>query len=239
MGSYSVVLRVRCLMGQPIYCSVVIYQCWGMGRERLRWLIHYACLISIVLLPWLPGFLHRHVPPQSPPSCPLGPSVHSQQQSLPWDSSSTLTLQLPAAVASRGPASLSRAHMAAARTVWFSFHLGCHRSASSLSVLTVGPSNCPDVGIGPLLQFPHLLRADPVLLTLLFFPLVPSSYRVLCGSVYSFLVVKYSVCSQLVFCKHFCVWRCTPDVSVERDVLHVQLLLRHLVPASCHLVISF
>ena len=37
------------------------------------------------------------------------------------------------------------------------------------------------------------------------------------------------VCSQLVFCMHFCVWRCIPDVSMERDVLHIHLLLRHLV----------
>ena len=33
--------------------------------------------------------------------------------------------------------------------------------------------NCPRVGIRPMLQFPHLPRAGPVLLTLLFFPLVP------------------------------------------------------------------
>ena len=35
--------------------------------------------------------------------------------------------------------------------------------------------------------------------------------------------------SQLVFCMHFCAWRCSPDISVERDVLHVHLLLCHLV----------
>ena len=35
--------------------------------------------------------------------------------------------------------------------------------------------------------------------------------------------------SQLVFCMHFCVWRCVPDVSVERDVLHIHLLLQNLV----------
>ena len=46
--------------------------------------------------------------------------------------------------------------------------------------------------IGPLLQFPHSPRAGPVLLTLLFFPLVPSSYQVLHGSIYSFPLVKYS-----------------------------------------------
>ena len=60
-------------------------------------------------------------------------------------------------------------------------------------------------------------------------PLVPSSYQVLRGSVYSFPVVRYSCISQLVLCKHFCVWRCIPDVSAESDVLHVHQLLRHLV----------
>ena len=36
--------------------------------------------------------------------------------------------------------------------------------------------SCPDMGIRSLLQFPHPPRAGPVLLTLLFLPLVPSSY---------------------------------------------------------------
>ena len=42
------------------------------------------------------------------------------------------------------------------------------------------------------------------------------------------------VCSQLVLCMHFCVWRCIPDVPVERDVLHVHLLLCHLVLNRFH-----
>ena len=46
--------------------------------------------------------------------------------------------------------------------------------------------NCPAVGIRLLLQFPHPPRAGPVLLTLLFFPLVPLSYWVLHVSIYSF-----------------------------------------------------
>ena len=54
-------------------------------------------------------------------------------------------------------------------------------------------SDCgPSVGIRPLLQFPHPPRAGPVLLTLLFFPLVPLSYWVFHGSIYSFPLVKYS-----------------------------------------------
>ena len=50
----------------------------------------------------------------------------------------------------------------------------------SLKCLSSDSDKCPDVGIGPLLQFPHLLRAGPVLLILLFFPLVPLCYWVLC-----------------------------------------------------------
>ena len=52
--------------------------------------------------------------------------------------------------------------------------------------------SCPDVGIRSLLPFSHQLRAGPVLLTLLFFPLVPSSSWVLRGSIYSFPLVRYS-----------------------------------------------
>ena len=91
--------------------------------------------------------------------------------------------------------------------------------------------NRPDVGNAPLLQFPHPLRAGPVLLTLLLFLPIPSSYWVLRGSVYSFLWSSTPVHSQLVFCMHFRVWKCIPDVSIERDILHVHLHLHHLVLA--------
>ena len=46
----------------------------------------------------------------------------------------------------------------------------------SLKCFSSDANSCPDVGIKPLLQLPDSLRAGPVLLTLLFFPLVPSSY---------------------------------------------------------------
>ena len=62
----------------------------------------------------------------------------------------------------------------------------------SLKCFSSDSDNCPNVGIGPLLQFPHLPRAGPVLLTLLFFPLVLMSYQVLYGSIYSFPLVRYS-----------------------------------------------
>ena len=56
-----------------------------------------------------------------------------------------------------------------------------------------------------------------------FFPsfLGPTQF---CVDIYSFPVVRDPCPSQLVFCKIFCVWRCIPDVSMERDVLHVHLL---------------
>ena len=47
----------------------------------------------------------------------------------------------------------------------------------SLKCFPFDSDNCPDVGIGPLLQCPHPLRAGPVLLTLLLFS--PSSFILL------------------------------------------------------------
>ena len=62
----------------------------------------------------------------------------------------------------------------------------------SLKCFSSDSDPCRDVGIRALLQFPNPPRTDPVLLKLLFFPLVPSSYQVLPGSVYSFPLVRYS-----------------------------------------------
>ena len=141
------------------------------------------------------AFLRRRFPPQPPPSPPLDLSLRRQQQPSRWDCSTIPKLQLPAAAPSRRPAFLPGICMAAARTVWFSFHLGCHRSALSLSALNVSPLTqtiAPLWGWDPLLQFPHLPRAGPVLLTLPCFPLVPSSYWVLRGSICSFPLVRSS-----------------------------------------------
>ena len=119
-----------------------------------------------------PAFLHRHFPPQWPPSQPLNP-LCSQQQLSPRDCSTLPKLQLPA-TASSGVC------MAVASTdclILIPFRLpqiSCF--TPSLKCFSSDSDSCPDVGIGSLLQFPHLLRARPILPTLLFFPLVPSSY---------------------------------------------------------------
>ena len=84
-----------------------------------------------------PAFLHTNFPSQSPPSPPLDLSLCNQQQPSPWDRSTIPKLQLPATPPFRVSWSLSGLSMAVTRTVWFSFHLGCHRSALSLSALNV------------------------------------------------------------------------------------------------------
>ena len=58
-----------------------------------------------------PAFLHRHFPPQSPPSHPLDLSLHSQQQPLLWDCSTVPKLQFSATAPSGGPVSLSQVCM--------------------------------------------------------------------------------------------------------------------------------
>ena len=80
----------------------------------------------------------------------------------------------------------------AAVTIFSDFRLP-HSSCFTLSLkcFSSDSDNCLDVGIRPLLPFPHPPRAGPSLLTLLFLPLVPSSYRVLHGSIYSFPLVRY------------------------------------------------
>ena len=90
----------------------------------------------------------------------------------------------------------------------------------SLKCFSSDSDSCPHVGIGLLLQFPHPPRADPVLLTLLLFPLVPPNYQVLHGSICSLPLVRYScllsagVLHALLYLKVYswCIRgeRCTP-----------------------------
>ena len=86
----------------------------------------------------------------------------------------------------------------------------------SLKCFSSDSDNCPHVGIGSLLQFPNPPRAGPVILTLVFFSLVPSSYQVLRGSTIFFstgqvLLSALSWCpactsvSEGVFL--MCLWR--------------------------------
>ena len=116
VGSYSVVQCIRCLMGQPVYCSAPMLAC----GEREAMVMAPPTMRDSVVSPCLHGFLaflYRHFPPQSSPSHPPNLSFHSQQQPSPWVCSTIPKLQLPPAAPSRGPASLFGVCMAAARTV--------------------------------------------------------------------------------------------------------------------------
>ena len=98
----------------------------------------------------------------------------------------------------------------------------------SLKCLSCDSDNCPTVRIRPLLQFPHLLRVDPVLLILMFFPLVSRFYQVLLDCIYSFPLARYSCLLSAGVLHALLCLKCIADISIERDVLHVHLLLCHL-----------
>ena len=118
------------------------------------------------------AFLHRHFPPWSPPLHPLNLSLHSQLQPLPWDCStipklSSQLLHLPGDLCpclgmhGWGEDCLILTTFRLPQVSSFTLSLKCFSSDSD---------NCPDVGIGSLLHFPHLLRAVPALLNSCFSP---------------------------------------------------------------------
>ena len=149
------------------------------------------------------AFFHRHFPPQPPPSHPLNPSLYSQQQPSPQDCSKVPQLQLPATEPSRGPAFLSRVWCSkdCLNLIPFSLlQISCF--TLSLKCLSSDSDNCPDVGIGPLLQFPHPLRSYECSL----FPpqfLPPIEFCMVLYILFRWLGTP--ACSQLVFCVHCCV----------------------------------
>ena len=142
------------------------------------------------------AFLHWHFPPQSPPSHPFNPFLHSQQQLSPWDCSTIPKFQLPATAP-------SRVCMAAARTVWFSFLLGCHRSAVSLSAISpLTQIIAPVWSWDPCYSSPpHQGRSSPTNT-----PVFPPSSFILASFVWVFIFFstgQYPLMSSLSM--HFCV----------------------------------
>ena len=69
----------------------------------------------------------------------------------------------------------------------------------SLKCFSSDSDNCPNVGIGPLLQFPHQLRAGPALLTLLFFS--PSSFVL---RSFAWFYIFFSTGQVLLFALSWC-----------------------------------
>ena len=96
---------------------------------------------------------------------------------------------------------------------WFILSLNCFSS---------DPNNYSNVGSGNLLQFSHPPRAGSDLLTLLFFPLVPSSYQVLWF--YTFFSTGQVLLSALSWC--------SASTSVSEDVF--LMCPRREVYSSCN-----
>ena len=123
---------------KTIFVLRILCETWIRYRMYVKWAFGH---LIVVQLPSCMdssrphGLQHARLPcpspspgvcsdsPQAPPSRPLSPSLHSQQQPSCRDCSTIPPLQLPATAPSRGPASLSRVCMAATRTVWFSDQL--------------------------------------------------------------------------------------------------------------------
>ena len=121
------------------------------------------------------AFLHRHFPTQSPPS----PLLRSTSLQSTLGSLHTPQTPAPSCCPFQGT-SVPFWHMYGCGKdclILISFRLpqiSCF--TLSLKCFSSDSDNCPAVGIRPLLPFPHPLRAGLVLLTLLFFPVAPSSY---------------------------------------------------------------
>ena len=184
-------------MGQPPYCSAANAGRWG-ETGYADGSTYYAWLGTIALLPWLPGF-----PPQA---FPTTVSSLTSPGSISPQSTAALSLGLlhtpqspaPSLCAFQGTLVPVRGMCGCGKDclILLPFRLppiGCF--TPSLKCFSSGSDNCPNVGIRCLLQFPHLLRAGPVLLTLLFFPLVSCTWFYRFFSAGQVLLSTLSCCS--------------------------------------------
>ena len=155
LGSYSVVQCLRCLMGQPLCCSAA-----GLCGERGcgEGSTPYADSAVSPCFHGCPAFLHRHFPPQSPPSHPLDLFLCSQQQPSPCSTESRIAPQFlnSSFQLLRPPGdlcpSLGYVWLQEDCLILIPFMLpqiSCF--TLSLNYVSSDSDNCPDVGIGPLL----------------------------------------------------------------------------------------
>ena len=121
-------------MGQPLYCSAV--DAGSVGRDAI--LIAPPTKGDSAVSPCFhgcPAFLYKHFPPQSPPLHPLDLSLCSQCSPHPGIAPQSLN-----STSCTFPGTCVPVWgMYGCCKVWFSFHLGCHRSAVTRSALNVSP----------------------------------------------------------------------------------------------------
>ena len=183
----------------------------------------YSWLSNIALLPWLPGF-----PPQAFPT--TNSSLTSTWSIYP-QSTAALTLGLL-----YNPQTPAPSHCAFQETcvpVWGMY--GCGKDCLvlipfklpqiscftlSLKRFSSESDNCPDVGTGLLLWFPHPPKAGPIQSNP---PIFPTSSFILLSVAWSYiffstgqvLLSTLSWCSAWFLCLKMCSWcipgdRCTP-----------------------------
>ena len=192
LGSSSVDHCLRHLMGHPLDCSAANAGLWGergYGNGSTR----YVWLRSITLLPWLPDFpsqafpttvsftSHRSISPHWTAALTLG-LPHNSWTPCPSLCTFQRTCIPVQGMYSCGKDCLILMPFRLPQISWFSLSLKCFFCDSDSA--WCGDWNPASV--------PTCLRADLILLTLLFFLLVPLSYWILHGSIYYFPLVRYS-----------------------------------------------
>ena len=153
--------------------------CWPVERERLRWWVHPLCLTQQYRLASMAAWLSS-----------TGISHHNLLPHIPWIHLSTVNSSPCPGITPQSLNSSSQLLCLSGTCVpvhliydWgkdclipIPFRLPqISYFTPSLKSFSSDSDNGPDVGIRPLLQFPHLLRAGPVLLT----PVFPTSSFVL------------------------------------------------------------
>ena len=114
-------------------------RCWRVGRESLWWWLPLLCMTQHYDLSSMAAQL------SSIGFSPIVSSLTSPHSVSPQSTSALALellpkLQLPAVCcAFQGTCVPVRGMHGCSKTVWFSLHLGCHRSADSLSALNVSP----------------------------------------------------------------------------------------------------
>ena len=200
--------REAMVMAPPSMCDSAVLPCF------------HGCLV----------FLHRHFPPQSPPSHPLHLSLGSQQQPLPWSTVHQGFLHNPWT-----PAPSLCAFQGTCIPVWGMYDCGkdclilililfrlpqvsCF--TLSLKMFLLWPRQLPLCGVRTPASVPLPAEGRPSPTNIPVSPLVPLSCRVVCGSICSFPLVRYSCplsagVLHALLCLKVCSWciggeTCTP-----------------------------
>ena len=203
MESFSTALYFRLSECHP---------CWGLfplvsmpvlacrGRVTIVMAALPACGWAVVpCLHGCPAFLQRHSPWQSPPSHPLRPETISPESTAVFALGllSNAPFQLLATIHSGELASLSRVCKAATwKSVWvltpFRLSWICCFTLQQPQILPLCPKQLLRCGdLTPASVLPPARRRSSCAHSY-FFPFLALSYWVLCGSIYSFPLVRYS-----------------------------------------------